>query len=130
MPWLKFWASPEFMFRLYSLLLYGEYKSHGSELFIAAHGIGSTLEFCIGLAAILNPDSKQLAHSTAFLALFVNIPTGFWLTPRVFGIKHLTVMGFGKYGLLRIMEVTRVFYVNHRLVANLWILLHVGILSF
>lgn len=34
--------------------------------------------------------------------------------------------GFVKFGLLRAMEVTRVFLVDHRLVANLWILLHVG----
>jgi len=102
-----------------------KFKAHGNTAIVAVHGIGSSLEFCIGLAAVLNPDKPYLAKITALLALCVNVPSGFMLTPRVFGVKHLTVPGFYKYGWLRVMESVRVLN-NPLLVPNLWILLKVG----
>lgn len=62
-----------------------KYSAHRTTAFVAIHGIGSTLEFTLGLLAVLRPDSKLLAYCTALLAFFVNIPTGFMLSPGVFG---------------------------------------------
>ena len=42
------------------------------------------------------------------------------MTPRVFGVKHLTVPGFTLMGVLRLLEVSRVLLIDHRLVPNLW----------
>jgi len=78
------------------------------------------------LVALLSPWKDQLAQATAFLALFVNVPSGLVLNPNVFGVKHLTVPGFLLFGFLRTMEGLRVLMVSHALVTNLWILLKVG----
>lgn len=104
-----------------------KYRAHKTTVFVAVHGSGSSLEFALGLAAVLRPESKLLAHATALLALLVNVPSGFALNPGVFGIKHLTIPGFALFGVLRAFEAIRILYgPDHRIVANLWILLHVG----
>ena len=103
-----------------------KFAAHKNKLPVAIHGIGSMVEMLVGCIAVCNPESEALAKTAACLALFVNIPSGFWLTPRVYGIKHLTVPGFAKMGVLRTMEAIRVLYLDYRLVPNLWILLQVG----
>ncbi|CAJ1390198.1 unnamed protein product [Effrenium voratum] len=103
-----------------------KFQAHGNKLPVAIHGVGSVVEMAVGCAAVCNPDSELLAKAAAYLALFVNVPSGAVLTSRVFGIKHLTVAGFAKFGVLRTMEAYRVLYVDYRLVPNLWILLQVG----
>ena len=72
-----------------------KYTAHGTSKFAMIHGMGSCVELTLGLAAVLRPENPWLAKATAYLALGVNLPTGWMLTPRVFGVKHLTVPGFG-----------------------------------
>ena len=105
-----------------------KYASLGTSLFMAIHGIGSMLELTVGYLAVLDPSNVNLAKATAFIALFVNLPSGAIMTPKVFGVKHLTVPGFTLMGVLRLVEAYRVLAVDHRLVPNLWILLQVGTL--
>jgi len=45
------------------------------------------------MCAILRPDRQWLTHTAVGLALLVNVPSGFLLTPRVYGVKHLTAPG-------------------------------------
>lgn len=78
------------------------------------------------LLTFLAQHQLLLCRSTAVLALLVNVPSGLVLTPGVFGVKHLTAPGFFKFAMLRSMEAVRVLIVDHRLLPNLWILLHVG----
>jgi hypothetical protein len=103
-----------------------KFKAHGNKTPVAIHAIGSVIEMAVGLAAVLRPDNQMLAYGAALLALFVNVPSGAILTPRVYGIKYLTVTGFALFGVIRSMEAYRVFFMDHRLVPNLWILLQVG----
>ena len=71
--------------------------------------------------------NKEPRYATALLALLVNVPSGFVLNKNVFGIKHLTIPGFALFGFIRGMEAVRILFgPDHRTVANLWILLHVG----
>lgn len=70
----------------------------------------------------------KLAHATTYVALFFNLPSGARMTPKVFGVKDLTVPGFTLMGVVRLLDVARVLTVDHRLVPNLWILLQVGTL--
>merc|ERR1712048_1510126 len=55
-----------------------------------------------------------------------NIATGVVLTPRVFGIKHLTVPGFALFGYLRALEILRTLAYDYRNYPQAWILLQVG----
>ena len=104
------------------------HKKHAHKTYWAAaiHGMGSCVELTVGLFAVIRPESVVLAKITTYIALFINLPTGFMMTPRVFGVKHLTVPGFALQGVLRLVESYRVLMLDHRLVPNLWILLHVG----
>ncbi|GMH53317.1 hypothetical protein TL16_g01424 [Triparma laevis f. inornata] len=54
--------------------------------------------------------------------------SGAIMTPKVFGVKDLTVPGFTLMGVVRLLDVARVLTVDHRLVPNLWIMLQVGTL--
>ena len=45
------------------------------------------------MCAILRTDRQWLTHTAVGLALLVNVPSGFLLTPRVYGVKHLTAPG-------------------------------------
>jgi len=136
------------------------------------HGLGSSVEFAIGLMAVLMinkehdqyplrdlpiqskpgspallvqfgsdsdsyfsgnnsiveflPQARTWAYFEAYLALLVNVPTGFYMTTGVFGIKHLTIPGFALFGVLRALEALRVLFLHYKLCQNLWILLHVG----
>ena len=103
-----------------------KYTAHRNNLTVLIHGVGSVVEMAVGCAACCNPQNEMLARATAYLTLFVTVPSGAILTPRVFGIKYLTVAGFAKFGLLRALEAYRVLFVNFKLVPNLWILLQVG----
>ena len=103
-----------------------KFAAHSNTIPVMIHGIGSIIEMTIGCIAVCNPNNPLLSKITAYIALFINIPSGAILTPRVFGIKYLTVSGFAKYGYLRSIEALRVLYIDHRLVPNLWILLQVG----
>ena len=49
------------------------------------HGVGSSIELFVGMCAILLPEWSSLAYLSAALALLVNVPSGFMLTPRVYG---------------------------------------------
>ena len=126
-----------------------KYVAHRNTVFVAVHGIGSSLEFLTGFLAVVGMSSCSStslmsssrvtavsgssqqwwivpARMSALLALFINVPSGLVLNRRVFGIKHLTVPGFLLFGFLRAGEAVRVLFVDERLVPNLWILLHVG----
>jgi hypothetical protein len=103
-----------------------KYAAHGTSYAAMIHGIGSCVELAVGLAAVLRPDVPAIAKATAYIALLINLPSGWIMTPRVFGVRHLTVPGFSLQGVLRTMEALRVLTVDTRLVPNLWILLHVG----
>lgn len=103
-----------------------KYKAHEVSTCIKLHGIGSSIELSLGTLAIMYPNQTWLAYICAFIALLNNIPTGFVLTPGVYGVKHITVPGFAVFGIIRIMECTRVFCVHPRNYANAWILLQVG----
>ena len=63
-------------------------------------------ELTIGYLAIMNPSNAKLDVATAYLALFVNLPSGAIMTPKVFGVKYPTVPGF---------TLMRVFYGSWRL---------------
>jgi len=92
---------------------------------VAVHGFFSFVELCLGLGAILYRDNPLWARSAAAVALFINVPTGALLTPRV-GIRHLIIPVFGLYGVLRALEAFKVLYLDHRLLPNLWILANGG----
>mmetsp|Transcript_1847 Transcript_1847/g.5980 ORF Transcript_1847/g.5980 Transcript_1847/m.5980 type:complete len:182 (+) Transcript_1847:84-629(+) len=80
------------------------------------------------MCAILRPDRQWLTHTAVGLALLVNVPSGFLLTPRVYGVKHLTVPGFALFGVSRIIEALRTLFIHPAHVHGLWILLQVGTL--
>jgi len=103
-----------------------KFTAHGNSTYVLIHGVGSSIELFVGMCAILLPEWSSLAYLSAALALLVNVPSGFMLTPRVYGIKHLTVPGFGLFGVLRTLEASRVLLIDPKLVPNLWILLQVG----
>merc|ERR1712232_1347109 len=102
-----------------------KYKAHKNLWAVALHGGGSTLEICIGCLACCYP--KKTIYTKIASALAINnILTGFILTPRVFGIKHLTVPGFALFGYLRSLEILRTLVSDLRNYPNAWILLQVG----
>lgn len=104
-----------------------KYKAHNNHAVVAAHGIGSTLEMSIGCLACVYPENRIFTKISLALAVS-NIITGFKLTPGVFGIKHLTVAGFYKYGVLRTIEVIRTLIHGSHNYTQAWILLQVGTL--
>ena len=103
-----------------------KYKAHEVSNYVKLHGIGSSIELSLGTLAVMYPDKTWIAYICAIIALINNIPTGFVLTPGVYGVKHITVPGFAVFGIIRILECIRVFYVHPRNYANAWILLQVG----
>lgn len=103
-----------------------KFKAHGTNWAAKIHGMFSCVELAVGLAAVLHPERPEYAKATAWIALGINLPTGWLMTPRVFGVKHLTVPGFSLMGVMRTVEAYRVLKLDTRLVPNLWILLHVG----
>ncbi|AET42553.1 hypothetical protein EXVG_00204 [Emiliania huxleyi virus 202] len=103
-----------------------KYNAHNVSLYVMLHGIGSAIELTLGMFAILYPDKYILSYFSAGIALINNIPTGFVLTPCVYGVKHITVPGFAIFGIIRILECVRVFFVHPRNYPNAWILLQVG----
>ena len=131
---LIYLADIYFIFKTYALekrvvdVAHKKYAGLGTTLFMAFHGVGSFSELTLGYLACVYPSSSSLARATAYLALLVNLPSGFVMTPKVFGVRHLTVPGFTLMGVLRLLEAARVLTVDHRLAPNLWILLQVGTL--
>jgi len=103
-----------------------KYEAHKTTAVVAVHALGSIVELTVGCLATIYPEKAHLARVAAYLCLFVNVPTGFILTPRVFGVKHLTAPGFAIFGVLRWLEAYRVLTINTRLVPNMWILLQGG----
>jgi hypothetical protein len=102
-----------------------KYKAHKNMWAVAAHGAGSALEITIGCFACIYPRKTFLTKIATALAIN-NVLTGFVLTPGVFGIKHLTVPGFGLFGVLRTIEIVRTLFQDYRHYPQAWILLQVG----
>ncbi|EOD07094.1 putative membrane protein [Emiliania huxleyi CCMP1516] len=100
-----------------------KFAAHGNGRVVLVHGVGSAVELFVGMCAILRPDRQWLTHTAVGLALLVNVPSGFLLTPRVYGVKHLTVPGFALFGVSRIIEALRTLFIHPAHVHGLWILL-------
>mmetsp|Transcript_8996 Transcript_8996/g.29748 ORF Transcript_8996/g.29748 Transcript_8996/m.29748 type:complete len:649 (-) Transcript_8996:390-2336(-) len=103
-----------------------KFVAHGTNHIAHLHGLGSSLELTIGMFAILRPDMPSLAYVCVALAMLINVPTGFLMTTRVFGVKYITVPGFTLFGLLRMAEAYRTVFIHPGFVHYLWILLQVG----
>jgi len=103
-----------------------KFVAHGTNHIAHLHGLGSSLELTIGMFAILRPDMPSLAYACVALAMLINVPTGFLMTTRVFGVKYITVPGFTLFGLLRMAEAYRTVFIHPGFVHYLWILLQVG----
>ena len=74
-------------------------KRHGKKFLayktnrtVIIHAIGGVLETVTGFYYIHTGNIKY-AYFSAYIALFVHIPTGFILTPKVWGLKHITITG-------------------------------------
>ena len=97
--------------------------------------MSGVLETCLGLIAILLPTAAATGdvtvwwwRSTAICALFLHIPTGLLLSPKVWGLKHITVIGYFIVGFLRAHKAILTLYDPVANLPDLWILLHMATL--
>lgn len=102
-----------------------KYHAHKNMWAVAMHGTGSVLEIPMGCLACCYPTQTIFTKMASLLAIN-NVFSGFVLTPGVFGIKHMTVPGFGVFGALRGLEMFRTIFDDYRNYPQAWILLHVG----
>ena len=99
-----------------------KFIAFGTQKVVLIHALAGVLETIFGLSYILS--GKMIyAHTAAYLALLVHVPTGLILTPKVWGLKHITVPGYFFVGLCRGIQAYRVLHDASKL-PDLWIVLH------
>ena len=101
-----------------------KYTAHSTTRVVFVHFLTGVVETVLGLLYILQGEAK-FATASAYVALLVHAPTGLFLSPKVWGLKHITVPGYMLVGMCRIMQALRVIQQPHKL-PDLWILLHMA----
>ncbi len=103
-----------------------KYIAHSTLNVVAIHFVAGVTETILGLLYCLGK-GDWYATSAAYVALFLHIPTGFYLSPKVWGLKHITIPGYLMVNTCRLLQALRVLNEPHRL-PDLWILLHMATL--
>mmetsp|Transcript_22562 Transcript_22562/g.42073 ORF Transcript_22562/g.42073 Transcript_22562/m.42073 type:complete len:186 (-) Transcript_22562:766-1323(-) len=83
------------------------------------HVLSGMVETLAGFVSVIHPQNPHYAHLTAYLALLLHIPSNLMLSPRVWGLRYITVTGYVVVGLLRAVTALRVLVDSHYLVADL-----------
>jgi len=108
-----------------------KFAAHGISPAVYVHAAAGVAETLLGLAFLLDPVESRAgyAYAAALVAALLHVPSGFLLTPHVWGLKNITVTGYAFVGILRLYQAARVFLVDPRLgLPDLWILLHMATL--
>ena len=104
-----------------------KYIAHKTTRVVTAHALSGVLETCVGLGSILLPSFRvDLAGAAAAIAILGHVPTGLWLAPKVWGLKHVTVTGYVLVGILRAHTALVVLFLDRSKLPDLWILLHMA----
>jgi len=103
-----------------------KYTAHSTTRVVFLHFVSGVLETILGLWYILHGDA-WFAKAAAYVALFVHAPSGLYLSPKVWGLKHITVPGYLLVGVCRLAHAVRVIQLPQKL-PDLWILLHMATL--
>jgi hypothetical protein len=101
-----------------------KYTAQSTTRVVFVHFLTGVVETVLGLLYILTGEAK-FATASAYVALLMHAPTGLFLSPKVWGLKHITVTGYLLVGICRIMQALRVIQQPHKL-PDLWILLHMA----
>merc|ERR1719331_1704572 len=82
-----------------------KFKAHSTSWVVIIHAIGGFVETVLMLVYFLNPhstSSQLYGLAASWTALIIHIPAGFMLTPRVWGLKNITVGGYLFVGLCQL----------------------------
>ena len=112
-----------------------KFKAHSTSWVVIIHAIGGFVETVLMFVYFLNPhstSSQLYGLAASWTALIIHIPAGFMLTPRVWGLKNITVGGYLFVGLCQLQKaldvVSNSYEVNISSLSELWILLHTATL--
>ena len=104
-----------------------KYTAHRNTAVVAVHFVAGVTETVLGLLYLLNY-GEWCARVSALVAIGFHIPTGFYLSPKVWGLRHITVPGYLLVNICRLLQAVRTWHNPAKSLPDLWILLHMATL--